>query len=127
MMATLEVFLAFICLPLVFSAPFDQLVTVGYYAESLCPDCIAFSTKHMDEAIEKIGNIFTLKYVPWGNAKLIDGKFECQHGEMECIVNTIDACLLKYYPKRYVTYLELTVAAVAAELHDGASACMLHA
>ena len=57
---------------------------------------------HVSTIFVQIGDIFTLDYVPWGNAKLVDGKFECQHGEMECIVNTIDACLLKYHPDRYV-------------------------
>ena len=100
------------------------LVRVGYYAESLCPDCLSFSLSSMNDAVEKvtidlalyyydhlhdhlelcimqIGDIFELKYVPWGNAKLLSGgKFECQHGEMECLINTVDACVLHYYPER---------------------------
>ena len=40
----------------------------------------------------KVGSIFTLRYVPWGNAQVAkNGSFECQHGAMECVVNTIEA------------------------------------
>ena len=50
-----------------------------------------------------MGDLFTLTYMPWGNAKVLsDGKFECQHGEMECVMNTVHACVLFYYPKRCV-------------------------
>ena len=31
-----------------------DLVTVGYYAESLCPDCIAMTTGPMNEAVTKV-------------------------------------------------------------------------
>ena len=32
------------------------------------------------------------------NAKISsDGKFDCQHGEMECTMNTVQACALNYY------------------------------
>ena len=47
----------------------------------------------------QIGDIFTLNYVPWGNAELRpDGKIECQHGELECTLNTVEACMLYYHP-----------------------------
>lgn len=47
----------------------------------------------------QIGDIFTLNYVPWGNAVLDkDGKIECQHGKLECTLNTVEACALHYYP-----------------------------
>ena len=31
-----------------------DLITVGYYAESLCPDCIAMTTGPMNEAITNV-------------------------------------------------------------------------
>jgi len=38
-------------------------------------------------------------YVPWGNAKEKSfGRIECQHGEVECEMNTVSACVLHYYP-----------------------------
>ena len=54
----------------------------------------------------QVPEIFTLDYVPWGNAKLeSDGQFDCQHGEMECTMNTYDACVLKYYPSKLACVL----------------------
>lgn len=97
-------------------------VLVGLYAESLCGDCVAFSSGPMNEAYNKVymsrmvfaymvnytypheakvGSIFTLRYVPWGNAQIAkNGSFECQHGKMECVVNTIEACAIYYYPNQ---------------------------
>ena len=73
----------------------------GYYAESLCPDCIAFSNGPLTKAFQQISSIFTLHYVPWGNAEVTkSGKFECQHGKMECTINTVEACVLYFYPSQ---------------------------
>ena len=46
----------------------------------------------------QVGSIFNLHYVPWGNAKIVDGAFDCQHGAMECTINTVEACALYYQP-----------------------------
>lgn len=32
----------------------DDKVQVGYYAESLCPDCIAFSRGPMNDAVNEV-------------------------------------------------------------------------
>ena len=51
----------------------------------------------------QVGAIFDLAYIPWGNARITaDGQFECQHGKMECLINTVDACMLNYYPDRFM-------------------------
>ena len=97
----------------------QEMVTVGFYGEALCPDCINFIRGPLTMAFKEvcwcsliriylsdlivcnslqIPNIFSLHYAPWGNAKLVDGKFECQHGAMECTMNTVQACALHYYP-----------------------------
>lgn len=48
--------------------------------------------------ILQVPDIFTLNFVPWGNAKIdSSGEFQCQHGEMECVMNTVEACALNYY------------------------------
>ena len=47
----------------------------------------------------QISEIFTLKYVPWGNAEVKqDHEIVCQHGPTECVMNTVQACALYYYP-----------------------------
>ena len=48
------VILVLCSLPFLQAAPLNQTVMVGYYSESLCPDCLAFSTKHMNKAIEEV-------------------------------------------------------------------------
>ena len=53
----------------------------------------------------QIGSIFYLSYVPWGKASITsDGNFECQHGPMECTINTVEACVLHYYPERWLQH-----------------------
>ena len=46
----------------------------------------------------QVPDIFTLHYVPLGNAKMVNSKLECLNGPMECTMNTIEACALYYYP-----------------------------
>ena len=43
-----------LCLSCILAAPANKTVNVGYYAESLCPDCIALSTKYMDKAVNEV-------------------------------------------------------------------------
>ncbi|XP_065837804.1 uncharacterized protein [Oscarella lobularis] len=84
-----------------FSAHAAPLVNVSFYSEALCPYCDALTEGEMNKAVEEIGEIFTLHFVPWGNAKIEGGKrFVCQHGEIECQMNAVEACVLHYYPKR---------------------------
>jgi interferon gamma-inducible protein 30 len=78
-----------------------KLVNVTLYSEALCPDCAQFVRTDLSRAVEEIGSIFTFKFVPWGNARQnAFHEFVCQHGPMECTMNTIEACVLYYYPKR---------------------------
>ena len=39
-------------------APDTTKVRVGYYAESLCPDCLAFSNGPMNKAVKEVNDIF---------------------------------------------------------------------
>ncbi|XP_062510733.1 gamma-interferon-inducible lysosomal thiol reductase-like [Corticium candelabrum] len=79
----------------------SNLVNVSFYSEALCPFCDQLTEGEMNEAVQKVGEIFTLHFVPWGNALMNpDGSFDCQHGEMECAMNTVEACVIKYYPSR---------------------------
>lgn len=41
----------------------DRLVDVHYYAESLCPDCLAFSKGPMNDAINKVINFACISVV----------------------------------------------------------------
>jgi len=36
--------------------------------------------------------------VPFGNAKYVHGKLECQHGPGECVANSYEQCAIDVYP-----------------------------
>eukprot|EP00118_Oscarella_pearsei_P024549 m.306293 g.306293 ORF g.306293 m.306293 type:complete len:216 (+) comp41120_c0_seq1:22-669(+) len=82
------------------SAQAAQLVNVSFYSEALCPYCDSLTEGEMNKAVNEIGEIFTLHFVPWGNAKVDGKRFICQHGEIECQMNAVEACVLHYYTKR---------------------------
>ncbi|XP_072297959.1 gamma-interferon-inducible lysosomal thiol reductase-like [Eucyclogobius newberryi] len=73
-------------------------VKVEVYSESLCPDCRQFITAMLYPSSVLLGDIMDLTVVPYGNAQeRFDGQkyvFTCQHGELECLGNMIQACLL---------------------------------
>ncbi|RVW76513.1 Gamma-interferon-inducible lysosomal thiol reductase [Vitis vinifera] len=44
--------------------------------------------------------IVNLRMIPWGNAVLRPDKtFQCQHGPAECVLNTVEACVINIYPR----------------------------
>lgn len=73
-------------------------VQVGFYYESLCPGCRMFLTGMLFPTWMLVRDIMSVTMVPYGNAEeKPDGqkyKFECQHGEQECLGNMIETCLL---------------------------------
>jgi interferon gamma-inducible protein 30 len=78
-----------------------RLVNVTLYGEALCPFTAGFVVGPLKQAVQEIGSIFTFTYSPWGNARMVSqDKFSCQHGRMECTLNTVEACVIHYYPKR---------------------------
>ena len=75
-------------------------VEVGYYMESLCPDCIQFSTTTLRKAIEGgLLDIMDLKIFPYGNARGTGSHITCQHGQQECKGNLLETCLISMNPK----------------------------
>ncbi|CEM24451.1 unnamed protein product [Vitrella brassicaformis CCMP3155] len=77
-----------------------QKVSVTLYYESLCPFCrrwIAYQLLPLWSS--ELKEYVTPSLIPYGNAheKRVDGhyKFQCQHGEEECVLNTIEACIIK--------------------------------
>ena len=76
----------------------NSLINLGFYVESLCPDCIAlfdpsFTTAVNAKGIEKMVNITLVNF---GNANRTGNPpnytFTCQHGPKECYGNTINSC-----------------------------------
>ncbi|XP_005107684.1 gamma-interferon-inducible lysosomal thiol reductase [Aplysia californica] len=74
------------------------LVDLTLYYETLCPDCQNFWKGMLYPTYQKIGSIMNLTVVPYGNAREYkDGdhwRFDCQHGEEECLGNIIQTCAI---------------------------------
>ncbi|XP_052761475.1 gamma-interferon-inducible lysosomal thiol reductase-like [Mya arenaria] len=80
-------------------APDAPPVNLTLYFESLCPDCKNFFATQLYDTWEALGtDVLNLTLVPYGNARETkDGdkwKFECQHGDQECIGNLIETCAI---------------------------------
>ncbi|CAD7084356.1 unnamed protein product [Hermetia illucens] len=76
---------------------------VQIYYESLCPDCIQFFKKQLQKSMREKDRLpYTdLELVPFGFAKIEqdpatnDLVIRCQHGDKECKVNALHACVLE--------------------------------
>nr|XP_043611169.1 gamma-interferon-responsive lysosomal thiol protein-like [Erigeron canadensis] len=77
-----------------------EKVQVKVYYESLCPYCENFIVNYLiDVFIEGIDAIADVKLYPYGNAKVnANGNITCQHGENECLLNTVEACAINTWP-----------------------------
>lgn len=81
----------------------DSPVLVELYYESFCPGCRAFINTMLYPAFDKLrdSGIMKIAIYPYGNAhesKNPDGtwKFDCQHGEPECVGNMLEVCIMKH-------------------------------
>jgi len=87
------------------------------FYESLCPDCQEFmlGTFYRDVYLN-FGDYIDFELVPYGNAKIQDGKIVCQHGEKECEINKYEGCVLHYMkePIPFIICLE-------SRIQDGSS------
>ncbi|KAD3338481.1 hypothetical protein E3N88_34002 [Mikania micrantha] len=77
-----------------------EKVQVEVYYESLCPYCENFIVNYLiDVFTEKIDAIADVKLYPYGNAKVnSNGNITCQHGEQECLLNTVETCAINTWP-----------------------------
>ncbi|XP_029931307.1 gamma-interferon-inducible lysosomal thiol reductase-like [Myripristis murdjan] len=73
-------------------------VEVALYYESLCPGCRLFLVEMLFPSWILASGIMSVALVPYGNAeeKVVGHKYvyQCQHGEQECLGNTIEACVM---------------------------------
>lgn len=75
-------------------------VQVDLYMETLCPYCARFVHKQLGDLYESDGfaDIMQLRVIPWGNAHNDTGSPVCQHGAVECEMNTVLSCVTALHP-----------------------------
>ncbi|XP_071720649.1 gamma-interferon-responsive lysosomal thiol protein-like [Rutidosis leptorrhynchoides] len=77
-----------------------EKVELSLYYEALCPYCENFILNYLYKIFDNgLISIVDLKLSPYGNAKIdSNGTIVCQHGEWECILNTVEACAIHAWP-----------------------------
>ncbi|WVZ68337.1 hypothetical protein U9M48_017293 [Paspalum notatum var. saurae] len=77
-----------------------ERVPVSVYYETLCPFCSAFVVNDLARIFrDGVSSIADLRLVPFGNGRVsADGTITCQHGEDECRLNAIEACVIRLWP-----------------------------
>ncbi|KAK7301643.1 hypothetical protein RJT34_12513 [Clitoria ternatea] len=91
----------------------DEKVSLEIYYESLCPESANFITNYVSEVFDDdLLSIVDLKLSPYGNTKLhpwfddepkTNATFYCQHGEFECFLDIVEACVIDIWPEVVIT------------------------
>ncbi|KAK9057538.1 hypothetical protein SSX86_022374 [Deinandra increscens subsp. villosa] len=77
-----------------------EKVELSLYYEALCPFCENFILNYLYKIFDNgLISIVDLKLSPYGNAKISsNGTVVCQHGEWECVLNTVESCAIHAWP-----------------------------
>ncbi|XP_019178638.1 PREDICTED: gamma-interferon-inducible lysosomal thiol reductase-like [Ipomoea nil] len=78
----------------------EEKVKLELYYETLCPYCSRFIAKYLPQLFDTgLISITDLSFIPYGNAKIgPNATITCQHGEYECLLNTVEACAIDAWP-----------------------------
>ncbi|KHJ96853.1 gamma interferon inducible lysosomal thiol reductase [Oesophagostomum dentatum] len=78
-----------------YDTTYNQRINITLLTEALCPGCQYFLITHLYPVVYKnFADYVSIEFVPYGNARIIDGKIQCQHGEPECRINKYQSCLI---------------------------------
>ena len=88
-------------------------VSITLLYEALCPFCRTFLTEQLYPAYKRLKStnvIKTINLVPYGLAyvgksKNNQYKYFCQHGQVECKINTMENCIIYYANNDYRKYM----------------------
>lgn len=81
---------------------YGKPIKITLLYESLCGGCMQYITTTLfPEIFEKGKGFIEFELVPYGNARRIrlqngTDQIECQHGPLECSLNKLHACSMKY-------------------------------
>ncbi|KAK9124603.1 hypothetical protein Sjap_014205 [Stephania japonica] len=89
-----------ICSPSSPSSVTAKNVSLSLYYETLCPYSADLIVNGFSKIFDNgLIDIVDLKLVPYGNTRVgSDGSMTCLHGPYECLLNTVEACVLHSWP-----------------------------
>ncbi|VDP16303.1 unnamed protein product [Heligmosomoides polygyrus] len=108
-------FVPFIVMSILPAPVAAAVVTVNIVGESMCPDTSRFMDNQLMPVYQKYRNYLKINYHPFGPLKYAkcsrtaDGiRCKCQHGPEECKKNSLQACIIHYFPDNYMETLACT-------------------
>ncbi|KHJ74789.1 gamma interferon inducible lysosomal thiol reductase, partial [Oesophagostomum dentatum] len=77
------------------SATYNQRINITVLIEALCPDCQRYIVEDLYPNIYKnFAGFVNIELIPYGNARIVNGSIQCQHGPEECSINRFESCLI---------------------------------
>ncbi|KIH57282.1 gamma interferon inducible lysosomal thiol reductase [Ancylostoma duodenale] len=77
------------------TAAYNQRINITVLIEALCPDCQRFIVDELYPNVYKnFAGFVNIEFIPYGNAKVVNGTIQCQHGPEECSINRFESCLI---------------------------------